>query len=238
MSDRSNYSSEEEGAYRDNDDQLDYEDDDGSDEESRDEEASDGDEEHQHDKVVDVTNLQLCPQHKPGVMTRSCSSCAAALSFINDKEKVKMLTQNGANTEDDFVNKYGTTRCDDVTPTLVLSDSTVKVAAQVFNKGQFRDKHIWTEMIKKHLTVSPDVHDQLSVDLKSEDVFERLRRDKRFAHIFKYRQDFSSSLKNLRITQRLIFSLAEKTNINLSIVREIGEKAGIKFPDKAPARDA
>ena len=236
MSDRSHYSSSEEGAYRDSDDQLDYEndDDEGSDEEEED--ASEGDDDGQQAKVVDVTNLQLCPQHKPGAMSRSCSTCAAALNFINDKGKVKMLTQNGANTEDDFVNKYGT-RCDDVTPTLLLSDSTVKVATQVFNKGQFRDKRVWGDIVKKFLTVSPEVHEALSVDLKSEDSIEKLRRDKRYSHVFQYRQDLSSSLKSLRVTQRLIFSLAEKINVNLSVVRGIGEKAGIKYPDKAPPRE-
>ena len=237
MSDRY-YSSEEEGEHHDDDDHLDYENDDGSDEDARDEEdVSDGDDEQQQAKVLGVTNLQLCPKHKPGAMVKTCSSCAAALTFINDKDKVKMLTQNGDSTEDDFVNKYGTARCDDVTPTLTFSDSTIKVAQQVFAKGQFRHKGVWGDIVKKYLTLSADVHEALSVDLRSEEYIERLRREKRFQHIFKYRQDLTDSHKNLRISQRLIFSLAEKINLDLSAVRDIGEKAGIQFPDKAPARD-
>ena len=224
ISDQSGFSSEED-KYDDRDDRLDYEEsssdshDDGDGEEDSPPAASNADSD-----ALDLTNLKLCHTHKAGDMVRSCSTCAAALALIGDKSKIKLLTKDGQ--KDSFVNKFKG-RCDDIVPTMDLNDSTIEVATEVFSKGQFRDKRVWAETVKNHLTLPQDVHQSLSVDFKLEDYLERLKREKRFSHVFKYRQDLTNCLKNLRIAQRPVFSLAQQINEDISLVKNIGVSSGL-----------
>ena len=94
MSDKSEYSSSD--SESDNEQGLDYEprsstEDSGS---GSDDGTEDGEEtgDKSTSKVVDVSKLTLCSDHKSGEMTFDCSSCSAALSLISDKHVVKTLT--------------------------------------------------------------------------------------------------------------------------------------------------
>ena len=203
-------------------DRYDYHDGTDSDESEDDiPEESDGgeDEENPPAPGADLANLTLCLKHKAGEMVTSCTSCAAALALIGDKSKVRQLTKDGQ--KDSLVNKFKG-RCDDIVPTMNLSDSIVEVASQVFAKGQFRDKRVWADIVKNYLTLAPEVHESLSVDIKLEDYVEKLKSDKRFQNVFKFRQEFTDCIKNLRISQRPVFRLAETIHDNISLIRDIG----------------
>lgn len=194
-------------------------------------------EESQHEdeeQPVIEPDLNLCSSHKPGEMTNDCRSCAAALKLINDKAKIKLLT-NGGQSGSGVVSRYSG-RCDSVVPTLALSPDTIQIARDVFTKGQFKDRKAWVETLKNHLTLPADQHELLSADIKSEDVLNKFRHEKRFSHIFTFQKDFVNNLKNLRIAQRPILSLIEKTNKKIVDVKNIGVKVGVKFSDNPPVK--
>ena len=88
MSDYSGYSHSESEPEHDGSDR----DSDGRGGDSRDEEDEDSrsDASEDHDDtdaapILDFKNLELCPQHKAGDMTKGCSKCKAALGLINNE---------------------------------------------------------------------------------------------------------------------------------------------------------
>lgn len=182
---------------------------------------------------IDFQNLKFCDNHKAGQMTMDCSSCKAALVLIKDQNTVKLLTKNS--NQSSFVSRYSG-RCDDVIPTLLLSPATVEIAKNTFTKGMFKDKKSWLEIVKKYLTLPKAQHDILGADIKTEDILRKFKNEKRFQHIFKYQKDVLEGLRNLRIAQRPVLSLIEKTNDCIEAVRKHGETAGFQYPTEAPEK--
>ena len=162
---------------------------------------------------IDKEHLQLCPHHQPGDMSKECPTCNAALNLITDKSTLKKLMtgQSGSG----FVSRYSS-RCDNLNPTLTLSSSTLQIARDILTKGQFKDRKMWLDILKDYLTLSADQHEALSIDIKTEDVLNKFKREKRFNHVFDFQKNLVRNLKNLRIAQRPIFSLIENTNNKMS----------------------
>ena len=237
MSDKSDYSdsgSDQEQYHSETD--LDHEYDDGDQDSQEDGEIESQDEEPKKDtKVVDLSQLTLCASHKSGHMTHECKSCAGALSLINDPGVVKSLTANAVTSS--LVSLYSG-RCDEVVPTLDLKAETVELARNVFTKGQFRDRKSWNEVVKNYLTLPTAQHDQLNADIKSEDVLNKFKKQKRFRNIFKYHQDMVDCMRNLRVAQRPILSLIEKTNDGFAAIKKLGVDAGVAFTDNPPLRQS
>ena len=184
--------------------------------------------------LVDISKLHLCVNHKPGEMTRECESCTAALAIIKDKSTIKMLIGDGQSGSG-IVSRFSG-RCDSAIPTLTLASSTLKIARDIFTKGQFKDRKAWPEILKNHLTLPSDQHELLSLDIQSEDVLNKFKREKRFNHIFSFQKEINGCLKNLRIAQRPLFSLIEKTNDKMLDVKKIAEDCGVKFSENPPAK--
>ena len=86
------------------------------------------------------------------------------------------------------------------------------------------------------MTLPADQHELLAADIKAEDVLNKFRREKRFSHVFTFQKDLVNCLKNLRVAQRPIFSLIERTNKKMLDVKNIGVKCGIEFSDTPPAK--
>ena len=224
--------------------ELDYEHDDGEyysespedryDNDSDADESQHGEEEEVDQSVIDITNLNFCSSHKPGSMTFDCQTCATALNFISSKAKVKLLT-NGGQSGSGLVSRYSG-RCDSVVPTLDLAPDTLQLMRDIFTKGQFKDRKAWVDIIKNFLTLPADQHELLAADIKAEDVLNKFRREKRFSHVFTFQKDLVNCLKNLRVAQRPIFSLIERTNKKMLDVKNIGVKCGIEFSDTPPAK--
>ena len=181
---------------------------------------------------VDISKMTLCASHKPGSMTRDCQSCSSALAFIDKGIVPRLLASNAGS---DLLARYAN-RCDQVKPTLNLSDSVLALGKQTFTKGQFRDKKIYAKMVKKFLTLPPSQNKDLTIDLLAEDLFQKYRKVKKFSNIFKFQSDMQSCHKNLRLSQRVIFSMIDNTNDELASLRELGEKVGLEFPDDPPLR--
>ena len=75
-------------------------------------------------------------------------------------------------------------RSDEKAPTLIFSDFTLELAYNTFTQGRFRGKTHFPELVKKFLTLPPDQHEKLILDLKLEPFFKKLEGEKRFKHIF------------------------------------------------------
>ena len=242
LSDRSESSGEESAEY------LDYEadeysqysvrDGDHAGHDEQDEESGDRDEDDDEGPRLDKKNLQmckLCPDHESGKMTRSCPTCAAALSLIRDKNIINELCFESKDSSSSLSSRYAG-RCDTTVPTLTLDPDTIQVAANIFSKGVWRDSKLFRDIVTKYLNLPVEQHELLTSDLKIEDALKKYRKQKRFRYIFDYQKGLMENLRNLRVIQRPLFALMERTNKDLSKVRDIGEKAGLKFPDSAPVK--
>ena len=183
-------------------------------------------------QLVDLKKLQLCSSHGPGLMTNDCQMCYEAWSRISDSDIVKMLTANAGKS--DLVQRYSG-RCDEVSATLSLSQSTIQIAQNVFTKGIFRDKECWQNIVTKYLTLPSDQH-ELSADIRTENILNKYLNEQRFQQAFKYQGELISSLENLRICQRPLFSLVEDTNVGIDALESVGADVGLVFSDDPPVR--
>ena len=231
MSDMDRYSESEPEEHEDGSDRDSDEHGDSRDEASS--EESDGHDDADVAPSIDFKNLELCSTHKAGDMTMECTKCKAALALVSDQHHVKLLTLNSSKSS--LITRYSG-RCDDVVPTLSLSEATVEVAKNTFTKGMFKEKKKWIDIVKKFLTLPESQHELLGADLKSEDILKRYRNEKRFQHIFKYQKEVLESLRNLRIAQRPLLLLIEQNSETIDSVRKLGEAAGLVYPKEAPVR--
>ena len=88
-------------------------------------------------------------------------------------------------------------RCDETVPTMSISDEVLDTVADILSQGQFKGRSTWHEVVKKYLVLPQSQHDKLTDDLKSEDVFNKFRKQKRFNAVFKYQGEVRDYLKNL-----------------------------------------
>ena len=133
-----------------------------------------------NDTEVDISKLHLCTSHAAGAMTRDCSMCAAALSLIRDPNVIQKLT-TGAGPSG-LLSRYAG-RCDQVKPTIILSDSVIDLAHSMITQGQFRAKNAWADVVKDYLTLPAAQHERLSQDIVLEGVFNKFRSDKRYKNL-------------------------------------------------------
>ena len=182
---------------------------------------------------VDLSKLHLCPLHEAGSMTRDCGKCSAALAIIPDPNIIQKLT-TGAGTSG-LLSRYAG-RCDQVKPTIELSDNVIELAHKMITQGQFRAKNAWPDVVKDYLTLPAAQHERLSQDIVLEGVFSKFRNDKRYKTLFKYHREARDALKNLRLSQRPVLSIIEKVNNVLLVTRQLGEAAGLTFPADPPVR--
>ena len=217
-SDKSDNSDDEDGELRSGADNK--SDDDGSDDEA------------------DVSDIRLCSEHPSGSMTYDCKKCSDGIALMRPSQAVlkKLLGSASIDPDNALLSRYGS-RCDETTATLTLSPGIVKLAKDTFTKGTFRDQKKWKDVIKDFLTLKREDHESLSEDLKSESLFNRLKKEKRFKGLFKYANDLKDSLKNLRLSQRPVLKVVQVVNSELQTLRTTGEADGVDFVDIPPPRD-
>ena len=145
---------------------------------------------------------------------------------IRDQNIIAELS--GDLDSDSLLSRYKR-RCDTITPSLSLSSSTAQLAVDVFNKGELADQ-VWTDLIRKFLTVSEAQHEMLSANIQSEHVLQRYKDEKRFKDVFAYHNDLVGALESLRISQRTIFSVVERTDADIKKFRNFGELSGMGLP--------
>ena len=192
---------------------------------------------------VDLKSFQFCKTHQPGEMRKSCQDCSMALKVISDKSLISRLFVNSG---PDNVNASSSAssgmksrfkgRCDQVIPTMSLSEEMMDTAKDLLSKGKFTSKAAWNDVVKKHLVLPDHQHAALSGDLRSEDVFNKFRKDRRFKNIFKYQAELRDCIKFYRLAERPVFSVVDILNSQLTSVRKFGEDIGLKYPDSAPPR--
>ena len=199
--------SEEERSVGDRMEDLDFEPDDRDRDDVYDEYAEELDddieeeEEQDPDSVpkLDKQNLnlyKLCPDHEAGKMTRSCLTCVAALSLITSKSIIKDLCSESRDLS--LSSRYAG-HCDTVVPTLKLDPDTITLAENIFSKGTWSNPKLFSDVVKKYLTLPEGEHLQLTSDIKLEDSLKRYRKQKRFKYVFDYLKDLEKCLCNLRV---------------------------------------
>ena len=123
-------------------------------------------------------------------------------------------------------------------PTMSLSDDVLDTVADILGQGQFNGgRSTWNEIVKKHLVLPQPQHEKLSGDLKSEDIFNKFRKQKKFQYVFKYQGELRDCLKNFRLSERPIFSVVDLLNTELFTIRKFGEEFGFTYPKVPPPRD-
>ena len=145
-------------------------------------------------------------------------------------------SQAAAKSEESALFSRYSGRCDEVQPTIELSDFVVKLAHDVLTKGKFRNQKDWDRIVRKYLTLASSQYEKLSQDIKLEDMFDQFKYDKRYKNLFKYHKEARNALKDLRIAQRPVFAVIQRLNKELLRLRDIGEACGLDFPDEAPVR--
>lgn len=185
-----------------------------------------------NEENVDIKSFAFCKTHISGQMDRNCPQCTVALSVVTDPILLSRLFDSNTS---DLKSRFGK-RCDEIVPTMSLDTDTMAAVEQMFQQGQFSSKGIWNDVVKKHLTLPMTQHKSLTDDLKNEDVFNKLRHEPSFKHVFKYQGEIRDCLRSYRLAARPIFSLVQILNNQLSVVRKFGVKIGLKFPDSPPGR--
>ena len=198
------------------------------------------DEDDQYDGNADNSSgsqptLQMCSKHKPGAMIEICKVCSAALAMVRPEIAKQLLAPTSAAIPPSALSRYSG-RSDDKPPTLIFSDSTLELAYNTFTQGRFRGKTHFPELVKKFLTLPPDQHEKLILDLKLEPFFKKLEGERRFKHIFSLRRDMGDCLKMSRISQRPIFHIISVIDGLLATMKDSGQGAGIKFVEDPPHR--
>ena len=71
-----------------------------------------------------------------------------------------------------------------------LSDDVLDTIADILGQGQFNGgRSTWNEIVKKHLVLPQPQHEKLSGDLRSEDIFNKFTKLKKFQYVFKYQRE-------------------------------------------------
>ena len=111
-------------------------------------------------------------------------------------------------------------------------------ALNIFTKGVFKDHRQWAEVIKKYLCLPAEQHELLNLDIQQEGILNQFKKEPRFQNIFRYGSELAKWLKYLRLSNRPLFCLMERVNIDIDFARFLAEQAGISFPDPddAPPR--
>ena len=182
----------------------------------------------------DLNSVSFCSTHKPGKMVRTCKSCSVALKIISDSRIVSKLFDEPSASG--LKSRYGG-RCDDVIPTMSLSDEVLDTVLDILSKGQFKGgRTTFADITRKYLVLPPHQHKKLTDDLMNEEVFNKLKRDKRFRNIFRFQGEIRDCLKYFRLSERPVFSIMDMLNTKLSATRKFGESIGLIYPLIPPSR--
>ena len=100
--------------------------------------------------TVDINSMSFCMTHKPGKMVRGCPTCSVALMTITDTNLLSRLfeSDSSASTSSGLKSRYGG-RCDEIVPTMSLSDEVLDTVVDILSKGKFHGKSTWKEVIKQ-----------------------------------------------------------------------------------------
>ena len=182
----------------------------------------------------DLNSVSFCSTHKPGKMVRTCKSCSVALKIISDSRIVSKLFDEPSASG--LKSRYGG-RCDDVIPTMSLSDEVLDTVLDILSKGQFKGgRTTFADITRKYLVLPPHQHKKLTDDLMNEEVFNKLKRDKRHRNIFRFQGEIRDCLKYFRLSERPVFSIMDMLNTKLSVTRKFGESIGLIYPLIPPSR--
>ena len=185
---------------------------------------------------LNLNSISICSTHKPGKMIRTCQSCSVAFKIISDDRIIAKLFNELPASASDLKAKYRG-RCDEIVPTMSLSDDVLDIVIDILNKGQFQGgRSTLADITKKYLVLPHHQHKKLSDDLENEEVFNKFKKDSRFRNIFRFQGEIRDCLKSFRLAERPVFSIMDMLNTELNDTRKFGESIGLVYPQNPPAR--
>lgn len=101
----------------------------------------------------------------------------------------------------------------------------------------FRGRSHFNELVQKFLCLPPDQHRRLTKDLQQETMFRKMESETRFKFIFQFKREMGDCLKNLRVSQRLVFCMIDAIDKHMPHLRGLAMSAGVGFPIVAPNRN-
>ena len=108
------------------------------------------------DQLARITGLS-CSTHKPGSMVEMCLTCRAVLALVRPEVAKELMIPGKVASA---VHRYSS-RSDDQPPSLIMSESAIELAENMFNRGTYKNKGHWQDVVKKFLTLPPDQHERL-----------------------------------------------------------------------------
>ena len=154
--------------------------------------------------VEPVAQLQLCSKHKTDLQPESCAVCLVAVKHI-PPAKLKDIVRASASVSDGLPCNAAARfqRSDEVTPSLIFSDTTMDLAVKVFTSGKFKLANHFEDLTKGYLMLPPRQHEQLNSNLMLEPTLRRIERQGKREHrpIFTFKNQVVRVIRDLRVTQ-------------------------------------
>ena len=117
-----------------------------------------------------------------------------------------------------------------------LPTGILELAENPFTVGMFRRRRShWNELVQKYLMLPPDQHNCLVKDLQPAQMFHKVESEACFKYIFKFGKDLGDCLKNMRVSQRIVFCMVDTVYSHIPVLRGLGMFAGLSYTTVAPA---
>ena len=175
--------------------------------------------------------MLLCSVHQNDLVPATCSVCKHMTHIIKG-DMAKQLVVDGTvipTASERLLRK----RSDQTEVTLTFTEEELALADKIYSQGMFKRGH-FDELAKKFLFLPPEQNRLLGQNIETEDLFKPYEHESRYQHIFKYKNQVLSVLRQLRISTRpLVLALSHATELARH-VRKSGEKFGYTYPEVAP----
>lgn len=160
---------------------------------------------------VDGARMTLCSVHKNNLVPATCKVCKHMTHIIKG-DMAKQLVVDGTvipTASERLLRK----RSDQAEATLTFTDEELALAEKIYSQGMFKRGH-FDELSKKFLFLPAEQNQLLSQNIETEDLFRPYEHESRYQHIFKYKNQVLSVLRQLRISTRpLVLALSHSTEL-------------------------
>ena len=156
-----------------------------------------------NDDAGNKAKIQLCTVHGNDIMPETCNACLHCSHFIKPDMLQQLVVTNkaGPSKIPGPAERLLSRRSDEQDPTLTFSPEDMEIADKMFNMGTFKKGH-FEELVKEFLFLPLGQNNILSENIKMENLFKKYEQDKRFRHIFDFKDKLVKLGKELRMAQR------------------------------------
>ena len=146
----------------------------------------------------------MCTIHGNNLVPDVCNVCRHCTHFIK-APVVKQLVVASAPTVSAVIpgpaDRLLVRRSDERDPTLVFTQEEMAIASKLFTMGTLKKGH-FEELTRDHLFLPAGQNETLFENMMLEGFFKKYEHDKRFRHIFVFKDQLVKLGKELRVAQR------------------------------------